>query len=281
MKLIEIMLVTLVAGTVRSNADILFDGKWSMEDGKLTERWRVVQVVAPDRFRLDREASPAADTGVVRVEVRSGDDPINSSGERAEVADMLDGKGEHLAVPSASKREFYALSVKLDKAWKAPKAVSGPAWGTFFQLHGPDTLHASPSIALMADDNFHLDTWAGDLNEKQKNGNPKWSGHWQFSDGSLNLGRWNQFLLEVEWSETESGSIKVYRRDEGKTAWKKVLDLKRTPTLQYVKGAAVGPHYWKCGFYRCKTANMTNVLWLGPIVRATTKEEAIQAAFGR
>ena len=194
---------------------------------------------------------------------------------------MRNTKGQDFPVNTTSGHEFYGLSIKLDAKWQAPDAgPGGYVWGTFFQLHGQDSLHASPSIALMAESDFHLDVCAGDLLDGGKRTKVRPPEHLPFTDGALNPGRWTEFLLDVVWAVDTTGSVTVYRREHGKVEWTKVLEKLATPTLQYAFGTPPADHYWKTGYYRSEGTH-TSVLWLGPMVRGTDREKVAKAAFGK
>ncbi len=85
--------------------------------------------------------------------------------------------------------------------------------------------------------------------------------------------------MMMTFASTPTGHITVWRRDQGQTAFAQVLDVPNVATLQYQSGQAVGDHYWKQGLYR-GGVNRTDVLWIGPTVRATTFQAAEMAAFG-
>jgi hypothetical protein len=89
--------------------------------------------------------------------------------------------------------------------------------------------------------------------------------------------------MDVTWALDQHGAIAIYRRDEGQTAFAKVLDLPNIPTLTSKYGIDSGnyEHYWAVGFYRSRNADLTNVLWLGLIVRGTTFDEVAKTAFDK
>lgn len=103
-----------------------------------------------------------------------------------------------------------------------------------------------------------------------------------FSDGQLNRGHWVEFMIDVVWSYASNGRLTIYRRDEGQLQFRKVFERSNLATLQTQYGTPEGTfsHYWKTGFYRSTTADLTNVLWLGPFVRGTNFDEVAKAAFG-
>jgi hypothetical protein len=77
---------------------------------------------------------------------------------------MQNSDGSLLPVGPSSGHEYYGIAVKVDRKWQAPETNEGGySWGTIFQLHGPDELHVSPSVALMAEADFHIDICGGDV----------------------------------------------------------------------------------------------------------------------
>lgn len=225
--------------------------------------------------RLNREGSTIiGHDRTTRVQVDPGDNVGFWGGERAEFAAMLDGSGKRLPVNETTAPEYYAISIRLPVDWHSPQPdKEGKAWGTFFQLHGPDALGAPPSLALMVQDRFHINFFSGNVSAQNKAVQS-----FDFSNGSLRLGSWVQFIVEVRWSATETGSVIVYRRDRCDLPWTAVFERRRIATLQYEGGKPVGDHYWKAGYYR-SASDQKDVLWLGPIARGVNWKEVEYAAF--
>jgi hypothetical protein len=282
MKVYLLLLVLVLQSNV--SAEVLAAIDWSKAPNKVPGGWSGSQTAGADRIKpmVDHHVPhKGSNSTVLRVEVRAGDNVQSQHGERAEVVGMQNTKGKALPVNGNSGHEFYALSVKLDPSWKAPDANDlGYTWGTFFQLHGPDSLGASPSLAIMAQTDFHLDVCGGDLSDGGKRKNPRGATSLPFSNSSLNLGQWVSFIIDVIWSDDNKGAVAVYRRDDGKADWVKVLDQHNIATLQHSNKAPVGDHYWKAGFYRSASKH-PNVLWLGSIARGTNRDEVATAAFGK
>ncbi len=277
-KLLFILLSLGVAYSVIADESALpvnveFIGSW---DAK-SSAWMHEQVWAPGRIKVVND--PVFPKPVGLIEVHPGDDVGGWSGERAEVSGMQDAQGKPLPVTAQSGHEFYGIAVKLPRDWKAPAGTN--PWGIFLQLHGPDTYRASPAIALNAENDFHISLCSGDLLEGGKRAKPKGVTSYKFSNGNLNLGHPVEFMLDVVWAADNTGSIIVYRRDEGQTQWDKVFEARNTPTLQYVAGEKIGVHYWKTGYYRNRGNDFTSKLWLSPAVRGLTFEDVAKAAFGR
>jgi len=227
--------------------------------------WGSRQAVRSSSLGRDSNVKTWHGHAAARVQVGPGDDPINSTGERAEVL---------LSVPenSSSGTQYYGMSYLFPTTWAATgKNSQGTGWSVIFQLHGPDNLGASPSFALSADSQFLIESYAGDLNNAARR-------TFTFSNGSLSKGKWVDLVIRLQHSASNNGRIVVYRRDEGQASFTKVVDQSNVPTLQY--RGSVGTHYWKQGLYRGEIPNRTDVLWMGPSSRATTFLAAEAAAFG-
>lgn len=257
---------------------VSFSSDWESGQLKGPGNWRSTQIMAPDRFQLVtdivRQGRYAA-----RVEVRPGDDPINSSGERAEVSTMSDRDGNPLFEDESSGVQFFAFSVRLAPDWQPPTPEAGSGWATVLQLHGPNSLKASPSIAVRVLDHFAISLHAGNLDDRAK---AAWHESHPFKNYRLAPGKWVDLVLRVKLAKDFTGEVDVWRRDEGQVSFTHELALRRIPTLQYASGidnGLVGKHYWKHGLYRSKDRSITNVLWLDGLTRANSFEAAIRSAF--
>lgn len=271
----------LIISATPAGAENIFVGDWSRPvalGGPAT--WRYLHTMGPGAVTI--EPDPTSSTGrVARFVVRPGDKVGGWSGERAEVSHMQDASGRPAAVNAASGREFYGLSVKVPANWQPPERnARNQVWGLFFQLHGPDDLHASPSVGLDAGADFHLTLHGGALINNRRGG-IEYPRHYRFTDGSLNRGRWVQFLMEIKWSADDDGWVLVWRRDQGARDFVKVAEVRDVATLQYGTDQPIKDHYWKAGFYRSEGRLLTHELWLGPVVRGTDRNEVAKAAFGR
>ncbi len=286
-----------------ANAAILFDGEWD-DFGKYFEgagtgvihwqadhrpsHWHAIQEKEMGRITVENDITSPKHGAVARIEVRPGDN-LGWTGERAEVSDMLrknptTGRTEHYCVHESDGHEFYGIAVKLSEDWQPPKKNNGngPLWGIFLQLHGPNNFDAPPPFALAVDSDFHVNLGGGDLLDGGRATKRLEGKSYAFSDGSLHRGHWVQFMIDVTWSYNDHGHVVIYRRDEGETSFRKMLEKYDFSTLQSQYGTPEDSfgHYWKAGFYRSITAGLTNILWLGPLVRGTDFDEVAKVAFG-
>jgi hypothetical protein len=265
-----------LALTISVSAAVTFSGNW--ENGITGNgNWKYTQVVSNDR--LQRVTSPVRQgTYSARVEVRPGDDPISSSGNRAEVLVMTKADGTAISETESSGTQYYAFSFRLDSTWQAPAADANGAWAIVFQLHGPDVLAASPSVDVSVQKKLAIGLHSGDLDSTTKS--LRWKSY-PLSDSSLNIGHWVDLVLKITFAKDFTGSVTVWRRNEGQSAFNQVLLVNNVPTLQYKSSlGSVGTHYWKHGFYCSKQTSITNILWLDGLVRGDTYDDVVNAAFG-
>jgi hypothetical protein len=194
---------------------------------------------------------------------------------------MLSPTGAQYPVTADSGHEVYGLAVKLAPDWQPP--ANSWHWGLVLQLHSPDDFVAPPALALAAEEDFHINLCAGDLVEGGRLSHNKDSKSLPFTRGELRRGSWVQFLIDVVWAYDDKGSLTVYRRDAGETAFVPVFTQPGQATLQFRSTTPnpVGTHYWKMGYYRSHSPDVTSRLWLGPLVRGTSLHEVALAAFGR
>jgi hypothetical protein len=261
------------------HAGVSFSGDW--EKGLTGNgNWLYIQRVSSNRFQ--RVTSPVRQGQyAARVEVRPGDDPLISSGERAEVLTMSDSAGNSLDENLGSGTQFYAFSFRLDPNWQSPGSDTNGngKWALVFQLHGPDTYHASPAIAVSVQDHLSLDFYSGDIDTPSNM--LQWADY-PLSDNSLPLGYWADLVMRVKFATNFTGAVTVWRRNEGQTNFLQELNVTNIPTLQYKSSlGGVGGHYWKHGLYRAKQpANgVTNVLWLDGMTRGSSYDSVVKAAF--
>ncbi len=261
---------------------VSFDGSWDADPVK--GGFEEIQVVTPTKLQKDSTTPTWHGRGAARVEVDHGDDPLNlgEDTERAEVLEMQDAAMMPIPENDASGLQYYGLSYLFPSDW-AGTQIPGDSnsWSIVFQLHGPDSLGASPAIAISAAkqsaggiETYRLDTNGGDVSAQSCCG-PSFD----FSDGAIALGKWTDFVIGDQFAKDSTGSIDVWRRDQGQVKFSHVVGAKNVATLQYAGSSPVGDHYWKQGLYR-GGVNRTDVLWIGPTVRATTLLAAEKAAFG-
>ena len=232
------------------------------------------QFVSPDRF-LPVGCPTRASSGCAEVTVDPGD--VLYGGERSEALIMTDKNGNGIFENSSSGTEYYALSIYVPSTWVPPppnivNGVDYGTWGIFFQLHGPDSLRVSPVFAFVAQDVFSINVRGGNMTINHTNTT------YSLSDGSIPKDQWVDFVIGIHFASGNSGSITIWRHDQGGAIFVKVLALTNIATLQYIGGSAVGEHYWKTGFYRSPSPYI-NQLYLGPQARGVSAATVAAFAF--
>lgn len=243
-----------------------------------TGGWYEMQAMDACRYRLDPAFKTWHGLAAARVEADPGDDPLNlnSNSERAEGLLSQTVGGKLMLEDKNSGKQFYATSYFFPENWDATQYP----WSTFApkdcQANDSSTCN-SWSIVLQ----FHLKSsrpWGFLYAAKNS---PKTPQRYalllgrkpqNFSDGGLiALGKWTDFVFEIGWNDN---NVTVWRRDQGAKEFTKVVDAAPfTPPGE--------PAYLKQGLYRgSAVGGRTDVLWIGPTVRAASFEAAVGAAFG-
>lgn len=249
-----------------------FYGDW--ESGEVTgsghKNWKQLQAVAPDRITVISEGARQG-RKAARFEVRSGDNPLDfccHKTERAEVLGIQDKNDNDVYENVDSGTQRYSFSVKFDESWQTIVDNGDGAWGIFLQLHGPDGPNATnPALAFSATDKIRLNMRTGDIPTSEVVEH-------ELADGSLNKGKWIDFMLIIKFAKDNSGFVKLQRRNEGESKFTPVLDVEGIPTLQYdsnVDNGAIGKHYWKHGLYR-NQQKFTSVLYLDGLKRESCQK---------
>ena len=161
------------------------------------------------------------------------------------------------------------------------------AWGTFLQLHGPVVFLNSPPVSIDLINHYTVSVRGGDADVL---GN--WHGKiYELKDGgAIRFDQWEDFVLMIKFARDDKGEVRLWRRTEGVLT--KVFELVGVPTLVFkpsVEAKApnarqrmlAGAHYWKQGFYRSTSPNVTTTLYQTGLVRASTFDAAAIAAFGK
>lgn len=245
-----------------------FWGDW--ESGTVTgsgnHNWRYKEAVAADRIAILSNGGSRQGSRYARVEVRPGDNPLSccAGSERAEVSRMQDANNNQIFENLNSGTQQYAFSVKFDSSWRTITSTGSGAWGIFLQLHGPNG--SNPAWAFSATDKIRFHTRLGDMTQNAVVRR-------ELTNGTLNVGKWIDFILTIKYAKDNTGYITLMRRDEGQTNFTQVLSVTNTPTLQYdpnVNNGAVGNHYMKHGLYR-NSQSFTSILYLDGFTRAAVQ----------
>ena len=190
----------------------------------LSGGWNGRQVMDPCRYQADPHGFTTwHGKASARVEVDPGDDPL-ALGVGSERAEMLDLQGANgTVVTEGSGTVYYATSYYFPTTWD----------GTF--LHGDSN---SWSFVLQFYPLGGLSAGRHDVGAPQLYG----FASFKFSDGgAIALGKWTDFVSMIDWS---AGHIVWWRRDQGQTAFTKVIDGTDATFVNATKA------YVKQGLYR-------------------------------
>lgn len=209
------------------------------ETGDLSQ-WSKTQQVAADRLQV--VAAPVKQgTRALRVEVRQGDDPINASGNRAEVLwSPLEAEGNE---------RWYAWSTLWPTGYP-----SSPTWQLFAQWHHTGLTGSPPLELYVNGETMSLRVSASTV---------VWS-------AKLQRGAWHDFLLHVKWSsDAKVGFVELWY--DGQPAGAKTA----AATLYPGQGT-----YLKMGLYRNDTIMPTGVLYHDGLLVGTTRADVEPLAAG-
>jgi hypothetical protein len=252
--LIAFVVSVLVPGTAL--ATIIHKTDW--EAAGFESGWGDPQTKAA--YSMTRVTSPVrSGSYAARVEVRPGD--VLHTGERSELARMLKAGTSTEHVENAqSGTKYLGVSVNIPTDWTPPDPnPDGYTWGILWQLHSHS---GSPPISFGVQDQYRLGL-----------SNPVTTGGSPLSEPALNKGKWTDFIFEITFSATNTGAVKIWRRDEGEASFVEVLSRTGIGTLDHSND-----HYWKIGFYR-SPSNHINIYYLDNFVYATTYNE-VEQSFG-
>lgn len=240
--------------------------------------WGSIQAMSVDRLAYETTIHRRSDIGCIKVTVGAGDDPINSTGERAEVLAMLNvGDNDE---NGSSGTKYYATSVYIPSGFQSPSL-----WGIVMQLHGPNSYTgaaASPSFAFdIINGRYKLNQRGGDKNSPT---------YCNTDLGAIVYDQWVDFVFKVTWASDNTGATAVWTRvvKPGAVLEQKLVDTNNngstltewnTPTLYHNGSGTIEGHYWKKGLYRSEES-FTNILYLGMTSRADNFHDAVLGAFG-
>jgi hypothetical protein len=177
--------------------------------------------------------------------VRPGDDPIHSTGERAEARASQKQTGGY-----EGKTYWYGWSTLFPVDTRLPP--SADSWNIFTQWHQTESDGCPPNIAFQADTSH---TPPAIKLRVRGGGFPDCRAEYDVLRRfpPLQLGRWYDFVVHIKWSSKPSfGFIEAWIDDV------KVLPKTQTATLYRGQGA-----YLKQGFYRAVSLLTTTVYHVG------------------
>lgn len=281
------LLAVLMTSALVSAQEITFN---SVQHGASTTaigQWIDRDVWAPDRITSVTTPGYPGTLSVYRFVVKPGDKVGGWTGERAEFSGIRTAQGV-LWENEGSGTQYYAFSVYIPAGWQAPEVDPSAqlAWGTFLQLHGPLGFLNSPPVSIDLINHCTISVRGGDADVL---GN--WHGKsYELKDGgAIRPDQWEDFVLMIKFARDDKGAVRLWRRTAGVLT--NVFELAGVPTLVFkpsleakTPGARqrmlAGAHYWKQGFYRSTSPNVTTTLYQTGLVRASTFDAAATAAFG-
>lgn len=175
--------------------------------------------------------------------VMNGDDPINASGDRAE-----------LVAPSSvweveGQERWYRWQTMF--ASDFPTITKG--WQIFLQWHHESLYGGSPPLAFNVVD----DTMSVSIASKVKN-----DVYRRFNLGRLKRGVWRDFVFHVKWSSNPSvGFIELYIDGQ--------LAIPKTYIYTMYSGSK---NYMKMGLYRSSGISQAGTLWHDGMTVGTTRQ---------
>jgi hypothetical protein len=229
--LLSAMLLSTFGASLPAGATTLFTGDF--ETGDLSQ-WTKAQVVAADRIQV--VASPRRQGSfAARFEVRQGDDPINASGNRAELVWSKNPETE-------GSERWYGWSTLWPEGYPSEKT-----WQLFTQWHHSGCCGSPPMELYVNGETIYLRVNASQV---------VWS-------EPLVRGKWHDFVMHVKWSSSASvGYVELWY--DGKLALPKT----------YGKNLYAGEvNTMKIGLYRNATIQPVGVLYHDGMRVGTSREE--------
>lgn len=235
-----LLTAVLAAAVLPLSAQASIVWRADFENGATSQFNGNIQRVSADRLQV--VTSPVAEGRyALKATVYQGDDPIDASGNRAEVV--------HTYGEREGDMFFYRFLVRFDAAFPAPNT-----WQLFTQWHHTG-LTGSPPLEFVV---------RGEQLEFVHN-SPANSTTTRMPLGPLVRGEWQEFVLQVKWSPDPAvGFVQVWRNRELKVA-------KRAFATMF-PGQGI---YMKAGYYRNDTIAQPGTLHLDGYLQTTTLAEAM------
>jgi hypothetical protein len=105
--------------------------------------------------------------------------------------------------------------------------------------------------------------------------------HRQFKiqDG-LNIGQWNEYVLHIRWRHDSAGLFEIWRRVQGESVWRKALTFNGPTTYYDPSWSAPVVLGFEYGMYRSGDLGGPQSIYHDGLVRGSTFDAVVQAAFG-
>lgn len=228
--------IAIAAGAAAAPADGRIVQRLNYESGNLRQ-WSAVQAL-PNRAAVVRRPRRQG-RFAARFVVRPGDDPINATGERAEVMAFTN--------EAEGTNSWWAWSTRFPQGFRPNP---GSRWNVFTQWHQLGDLFCPPPVQFVVDSTGRrarivLLVRGGSVNPLTCNNDPER----RFVLAPLRRGRWYDFRFHVRWSsDPRVGLVAVWLN--GRRV------VRRTPLATLYPGT---PVYVKQGFYRAESGLSTVV----------------------
>jgi hypothetical protein len=223
----------MLLGVPAAQAEIVWRGDF--ETGDLSQ-WTKAQEVAPDRLQVV-DSPVRQGKHALRVEVRQGDDPINASGNRAELV--------WSPVETEGNDRYYSWSTM----W-APDFPSEKTWQAFTQWHQTGNTGTPPLEMYVNGESMYLAIGAEET--------VVWT-------HPLERGAWHDFILHVKWSSDPGvGFVELWY--DGQEVLRKTTGATMFPGQDNIM---------KQGLYRNDTISEVGVLYHDGMTVATSLEDVL------
>lgn len=239
--------------------------------------------MASDRMVLQTKVTRYPGKPSLKITVLPSDNILRkldpaTTGERNDLIQMMNANNDDIDNTNVGTTEYLAQSLFLPASFVSPQG-----WGIPLQLHNPPGV---PTNMLSPVFELDLSTNPGHYSINMRGGQTtnvirRDTVGKNLNLGGFCLGKWTDMIYAIKYAVDNTGSIHVYRRIVGvDTAVKLIGSIDGIPTLYADSTGKAYPHYFVNGFYRGITPGLTSIFYMGKLARATTMQEAIDAAFG-
>lgn len=233
--LVMLIVVAVMVPAAPVSATVLWNGDGQTGD---FSQWFSLQAIPGDAAVL---SPPDGSPGLAaRFAVHSGDDPINSTGERAETRasqEQTDGYEGH--------ESWYGWSTYFPSDFNPPTG----SWNIFTQFHETNADGCPPNIAFQADTSKSPTR----IKVRVRGGSTalcKPSSDRIWRPATLMTDTWYRFVVHVRWSSDPAvGFVELWLNGQ------RVVPLTALATLYVGQGS-----YLKQGFYR-SDSSLTSVIY--------------------
>lgn len=189
---------------------------------------------------------------------------------RMEIAELPNDKkgGINDEATYVGKTVWYGWSIKINSSFGLTKHY----WWIPLQLHGDAAFQTNPLMAIdLGSGSWNVNIRGGDYTKNGNKGYP-------FINNSISYGKWTDIIIGINYQKTATGSITIYRRDEGQTKFTVAFVKTDIPTVQTNSAGYVGYPFWKSGIYRYDIPTPDSV-YEGPFSRGSTFSAVEKASF--